>query len=118
MTKFDPTKPVQTRDGRSARIICTDRVGGAPIVALVKIGLNEEANYGYRSDGVRYSKNGDRSDDLVNIPQRHKHADVIIAWANGAQVQYRADASMAWEDTESPKFLNNLEYRVKPECGC
>ena len=38
MTKFDPTKPVQTRDGREARIICTDveRKGDWPIVALIK----------------------------------------------------------------------------------
>lgn len=32
---FDPTKPVQTRDGRKARIICTDAASPLPIVALV-----------------------------------------------------------------------------------
>ena len=33
---FDPLKPVQTRDGRKARIICTDRkMDGFPILALI-----------------------------------------------------------------------------------
>lgn len=31
----DTTRPIITRDGRSARIICTDRVGKWPIVALI-----------------------------------------------------------------------------------
>jgi len=31
---FDPTKPVQTRDGRKARILYTDIKSGYPIVAL------------------------------------------------------------------------------------
>lgn len=35
MKAFDPTKPVQTRDGRKARIICTDAKGVLPIIALV-----------------------------------------------------------------------------------
>ena len=37
----DPNKKVVTRDGRSVRIICTDRIGDLPIVALIHDGINE-----------------------------------------------------------------------------
>jgi len=34
---FDPSRPVQTRDGRKARIICTDANNqGGPIIALIE----------------------------------------------------------------------------------
>ena len=51
---------------------------------------------------------------------RHKFADVIIAWANGAKVQFRypGRASTEWIDTDRPMFEGfgyEVEYRVKPE---
>jgi YD repeat-containing protein len=65
--KFDATKPVQTRDGRAARIICTDREGGRSdglIVALVDTGSQERAFY-YDQDGHGTCH---ESLDLVNVP--------------------------------------------------
>lgn len=75
--KFDPTKPVQTRDGRKARIICTDKKSGvkddtAPIiVALVDhpTGI-EEQPYTYSSSGVCFSHRRAGQNDLVNVPER------------------------------------------------
>ena len=45
---------------------------------------------------------------------RHKHADAIIAWANGEEIQYRIDN--AWYDVGqgSPDF-DYLDYRIKPK---
>lgn len=43
---------------------------------------------------------------------RHKHADVIIAYAEGADVQYKFQG--AWEDWKNPCFKDDLEYRIKP----
>nr|DAK52128.1 MAG TPA: hypothetical protein [Caudoviricetes sp.] len=64
MEKFDLEKakagyPVCTRDGHEARIICFDREGGNPIVALVKDADNETIfsydNMGrYDNDGREY----------------------------------------------------------------
>ena len=43
---------------------------------------------------------------------RHKHADVIHAWADGAEIQFRRDAGERWDDIP---FLNESnEYRIKP----
>jgi hypothetical protein len=56
--------------------------------------------------------------DLVNIPPRHKHADVIIAWANGAEVQFKSKETDCWTDVTDPQFYDQYKYRVKPECDC
>lgn len=45
---------------------------------------------------------------------RHKHYDVIIAWANGAEVQRRSWCDEGWEDSKNPMFSVHSEYRIKP----
>ena len=46
--------------------------------------------------------------------QRHKHADVIIAWANGAEVECRGQPSRGWITVTNPDWNAEYEYRVKP----
>lgn len=46
---------------------------------------------------------------------RHKHADLIHAWAEGATIQLYRGSIGRWEDMENPSFLDHLEYRIKPE---
>ena len=70
MAEFDPTKPVQTRDGRPARIICTDREHDIDkIVALVSLDPGGEHVSEYRKDG-RYMCAREDAMDLINIPER------------------------------------------------
>ena len=47
--------------------------------------------------------------------QRHKHADVIIAWAEGKDVQVWDDINDMWCDLtlKDPNF-NSKNYRIKP----
>lgn len=48
--------------------------------------------------------------------QPHKHKDVIIAWANGEQIEYRNPLiSMEWEPVDFPAWGDKVEYRVKPK---
>lgn len=65
---FDPTKIVQTRDGRKARIVCLDRTcEHYPIVGLVtNINTTYEVAQYFSSAG----ESGSNSiyDDLINIP--------------------------------------------------
>ncbi len=83
MTKaFDPTKPVQTRDGRKARILCTDFKDVWPIVAAVTTNTDIEVIRYYREGGLVARNCGPMSamsaltdslldpDDLINIPER------------------------------------------------
>lgn len=49
---------------------------------------------------------------------RHKHADAIIAWADGKVVQFRENSSKDWQDifpSQYPGWYLDYEYRPKPE---
>lgn len=45
---------------------------------------------------------------------KHKHADLIKAWADGAEIQHRY-LRKKWEDTRNPGWDYDFEYRIKPE---
>lgn len=45
--------------------------------------------------------------------QRHKHADLIIAWANGAEVEYKCAPYGAWITAKKPGWEPYIEYRIK-----
>lgn len=48
---------------------------------------------------------------------RHKHYDVIVAWAEGQEIQVRHYNDEMWVDllTDSPFFHLLSEYRIKPK---
>lgn len=76
-------KPVCTRDGRKARIICFDRKllfkgVSYPIIALVEDTAKEETVYGYNEKGkVIIEDDATYKDDLMMLPQK-KEGWVII----------------------------------------
>ena len=43
----------------------------------------------------------------------HKHAEVIHAWADGAEVQMKWE-SAGWQDSTDPVWYPEWEYRIKP----
>jgi len=45
---------------------------------------------------------------------KHKHADLIHAWAEGAQIEYRS-ALNDWTEVDRPEWSSWVEYRIKPE---
>lgn len=67
--KFDPTKPVQTRDGLPARIICTDAEGleDGPEFTIVAIVDGEVGMY---TDEGQFISDCLDPRDLVNVPER------------------------------------------------
>jgi hypothetical protein len=72
---FDPTKPVQTRDNRAARILPERALGPQPIVALVVTRKDEtpfadrrEAACTYNENGHFFSSGEEHFNDLINIP--------------------------------------------------
>ena len=72
MADFDPTKPVRTRCGCPARILCTDREsnGAGSIVALVRIRKGAERVHTYYAAGHLWEDGREADGDLVNIPAR------------------------------------------------
>ena len=69
---FDPTKPVQTRDGKKARIICVDKWGKHPIGALVTDERDGKEDFKVFYKTGYYFVSRDSSFDLVNIPELKK----------------------------------------------
>lgn len=68
---FDPTKPVQTRDGWPARILCTDFKSSKSLVAAIKYPYpDSEAIQYYNPDGRVYL-NQESGLDLINVPVKH-----------------------------------------------
>ena len=47
----------------------------------------------------------------------HKHRDVIIAWANGEEIQWKPNLEDEWIDllTDDPSFHEYFEFRIKPK---
>ena len=70
----DPNKKVVTRDGRNARIVCTDRQGGdRPILALCTMSNEGENCYSYLPNGRMYlNVNADSCADLFFAPEKHE----------------------------------------------
>lgn len=50
----------------------------------------------------------------MTIP--HKHAKLIKAWADGAEIQFRQAEYLNWRDCKNnnPQWILDVEYRVKP----
>lgn len=46
--------------------------------------------------------------------KRHKWYDVIVAYAEGAEIQWRKSPQDNWFDIPEPSFVGSCEYRVKP----
>ena len=48
---------------------------------------------------------------------KHKHADLIKQWADGAQIQVKAFSHSGWEDVDmnGEEWYEHYTYRIKPE---
>lgn len=76
----NPNREVVTRDGRNVRIICTDRKGDTPIIALVhNADDGQEIGYAFYPDG-KYFIDKDDEFDLFFAPE--KHTDYINLYRN------------------------------------
>ena len=46
---------------------------------------------------------------------KHKHAELIHAWADGAEIQAKAPNINKWINVFHPSWDDCLQYRIKPE---
>lgn len=70
----NPSRKLVTRDGRKARIICTDRRDSKfPVVALIENELGEgETTLYYTEDGKLYGNNYYCNNDLYFATEKHE----------------------------------------------
>lgn len=66
----NPSRKVVTRDGRSARIICTDAKNYLPVIALIDNG-GKEYIQSYYPNGAYYAEESS-SLDLFFAPEKHE----------------------------------------------
>jgi hypothetical protein len=45
----------------------------------------------------------------------HKHAEVIKAWADGAEIETLSKLQKCWVGVSHPAWEEDYEYRIKPE---
>jgi hypothetical protein len=45
----------------------------------------------------------------------HKHAALIKAWADGAEIEFRWDCLNDWRRLTTPRWDQDGDYRIKPE---
>lgn len=69
----NPERKVVTRDGRKARIVCTDRAGlyTKPIVALITLPNGDEVIKTFWDNGIEIAGSEDRN-DLFFFPAKHE----------------------------------------------
>lgn len=46
---------------------------------------------------------------------KHKHADLIHAWADGAKIQWSFGDGEWYDISNVPEWKDMLQYRIKPE---
>ena len=67
------SRKVVTRDGRKARILCTDRKGDYPIIALVEnCDSIDESVCSYDKNGIFYTSGISDNNDLFFAPEKHE----------------------------------------------
>ena len=49
------------------------------------------------------------------MKQPHKHAALIKAWADGAEIEYWGVYDNRWFDATCPAWDPDIQYRIKPE---
>jgi hypothetical protein len=101
----DWNKPIQTRDGRKARVICrdADMGGGFNYICLIHNGTSEHAVTYLCSGHTRFDK-CENVDDVINVPEEHE-IEVKVC-------KYCA------EDRHSFYFKDKLCISTSVNCSC
>lgn len=102
----NPDREVVTRDGRKARIVCTDRAGlyTKPIVALITLPNGDEVIKTFWDNGIEIAGSEDRN-DLFFAPEKHEGWIIINKWPDGER------------DTNGIIYYNKLDIPDIPPVG-
>lgn len=110
---IDLTKPVQTRDGRKVRVLCTDRKGSSnSIVGLIVLEGGKEYVQTWEANG-NFVTSGDAPADLINVPDKR------VVWVNmypgpimSAEASSRKQADNNATNNDRREACIRVEYEV------
>ena len=95
----NPSRRVVTRDGRKARIICTDRRNlNYPIIALIETSSGEEMAYSHTRDGEHCAACTDIF-DLFFAPEKHE------GWVNVSREEYGYEGGLIYDSKEDAEKI-------------
>lgn len=100
----NPTRPIITRDGRSARIICTDRVGRWPIVALISSN-RDEMICSFATDGKKGIPEMEKS-DLFFASEKQE-----CPFKRGDRVLVRDSIYERWQARIFGEYIKDSKYQ-------
>lgn len=97
---------------------------GEVVVTISKVGRYLDRT-GYQVEGKGSEKGNQKSnpkykgfngeDSFELVAQPRPHAEVIKAWADGAEIEFYNPAFSSWASVECPAWVEEFQYRVKPE---
>ena len=95
----NPTRKIITRDGRNARIICTDMKSTTyPVVALIKDGSGYEQLFTFSKNG-EYAVNESSRSDLFFTPEQHE------GWINVSREEYGYEGGLIYDSKEDAEKI-------------
>ena len=95
----NPSRKVVTRDGRNARIICTDRRDlNFPIIALIETSPGKEMAYTHAKDGKHCTACTDIF-DLFFAPEKHE------GWINISREEYGYEGGLIYDSKEDAEKI-------------
>ena len=112
----NPSRKVVTRDGRKARILCTDRKGDYPIIALVEnCDSIDESVCSYDKNGIFYTSGISDNNDLFFAPETHEGWINVYRYSDGGHA-YAGAVYDSKEDAEKRKVIDeNYVTTIKIE---
>ena len=111
----DTSKEEVTRDGRKARIICTNAKSGYPVVALIaEKGSGREDIQTYTEDGASYMGEQSSYDLFFSAPEKHEGWINIYKFSREGSTYH---GSTIWSTEEEAKGAanSNLAATIKIE---
>lgn len=98
-------KPVCTRDGRKARIICWDKKGNYPIVALIQDNENSEHIEYYTENGIFSNGGNEKNRDLMMFTRKkegwlniYKDFEDTVCCVYPTEKDYITTIKIEWEE--------------------
>jgi len=78
--------------------------------------VNPDNNLEFCNNGRNWSSDQFQLvEDVCPTNPPHKHAELIKAWADGAEIQFSADKRLGWTDIKTPVWAPAYGgYRIKP----
>lgn len=106
-------KPVCTRDGRPVRVLCYDRLGAFPVVALVKDGDEVENTQCFTTNGFYYVGRESDTDLMMKPTKRTGFINIYTSIRGGLVHEFKVYNTR--EEAEQNKSLINFVATAKIE---